>query len=60
MEYLWVVDSVQENLIDNAAAGECTTKIESGNLITDYANYANRKYLIGGNLDVQDVYDSCQ
>lgn len=60
MEYLWVVDSVQENLIDNAAAGECTTKIDSGNLITDYANYANRKYLIGGNLDVQDVYDSCQ
>ena len=42
MEYLWVVDGVQENLIDNAANGECTAEIDGGSLITDYAGWANR------------------
>ena len=60
MEYLWVVDGVQEVLWDNAANAECATRIDSGNLITDYASYGNRVYLVGGNLDVQDVYDSCE
>jgi hypothetical protein len=60
MEYLWVVDGVQEVLWDNAANAECATRIDSGNLVTDYYSYGNRVYLVGGNLDVQDVYDSCQ
>ncbi len=37
MEYLWVVDGVQENLIDNAANAECAAEIDGGALITDYA-----------------------
>ena len=37
MEYLWVVDGVQENLVDNAANAECTAEIDGGSLITDFA-----------------------
>ena len=29
MEYLWVVDGVQENLIDNAAGAECSAEIDA-------------------------------
>ena len=58
MEYLWVVDGVQENLIDNAAAGECSDKVDATAFVTDYANYANRKWLLESG-DAQDVYDAC-
>jgi hypothetical protein len=58
MEYLWVVDGVQENLIDNAANGDCTSDIESGSLITDYAGYANRVWVLGSG-DRTDTYDAC-
>jgi len=58
MQYLWVVDGVQENLIDNAAGAECTNLIDSGNLITDYSAWANRVWITtDGNTDV--VYDDC-
>jgi hypothetical protein len=59
MEYLWVVEGTQENLIDNAAGGECTSKVDAGTLITDYANYANRVWILGSG-DVSNVYDSCE
>ena len=49
MEYLWVVDGVQENLI---GAGDCTP-------ITDGASYANRLWTIGS-ADISDVYASCE
>jgi len=59
MEFLIVVDGVQENLVDNAVAAECTTRIDGGTLITDYNAYANRRWLLGsGNQSY--VYDSCQ
>jgi len=62
MEYLWVVDGVQENLIDNAAAdpapAECTAKVASGNLVTDYFGYANRRWLLGDG-NVSDAYEAC-
>jgi hypothetical protein len=59
MEYLWVVEGTQENLIDNAAGAECTSKVDAGTLITDYANYANRVWILGSG-DVSNVYDSCE
>ena len=58
MKYLWIVDGVQENLIDNAQLDECQTKIDAGTLITDFSEYANRVWKLGsGNLS--DTYDSC-
>jgi hypothetical protein len=49
MEYLWIVDGVQENLI---GAGDCTP-------ITDGATYANRLWTVGS-ADISDVYASCE
>jgi 1,4-alpha-glucan branching enzyme len=48
MEYLWIVDGVQENLI---GVGDCTP-------ITDGATYANRLWTVGS-ADISDVYASC-
>ena len=58
MEYLWVVDGVQENLVDNAAAGECTAEVDAGEFNTDYSGYANRIHKVGSG-DKADVYDAC-
>ena len=58
MEYLWIVDGVQENLIDNAANAECAAEIDGGALITDYANYANRVHVVGSG-DAANTYDAC-
>lgn len=59
MEYLWIADGAQENLVDNASNGECSSRYDAGRMITDFANYANRVWLVGdGNLS--EVYDSCQ
>ena len=48
MEYLWIVDGVQENLI---GVGDCTP-------ITDGASYANRLWTVGSE-NISDVYGSC-
>ena len=58
MEYLWVVDGVQENLIDNAANAECAAEIDGGALITDYANYANRVHVLDSG-NASDTFDAC-
>ena len=58
MEYLWVVDGIQEDLIADAAGGSCVTAIDSGNLITDYSGWANRVWVLG-NPDIQTFYDNC-
>ena len=58
MEYLYVVDGAQENLVDNAANAECSGRIDGGRMITDYANYANRIW-IRNSGDFSEVYDSC-
>ena len=52
MEYLWVVNSVQENLIQDMVDGaDCAP-------VTDYANYANRQWMVtDGNI--ADTYDTC-
>ena len=53
MEYLWVVDGVQENLLDNDPLDlSCTP-------VTDGANYANRIWPVGSGDVTGDVYDSC-
>ena len=59
MEYLWIVDGVQENLIDNAVAAECSSRIQNVNMVTDYANYANRLWKTTDTLDLVETYDSC-
>jgi hypothetical protein len=58
MEYLWVVDGVQENLIDNAVNTECTTDIDGGSLVTDFSTYATRVWVLGSG-DVANTYDAC-
>jgi len=59
MQYLWVVDGMQENLYDNAAAGECTAEIDGDSLITDYSSYGNRVLVIGSGDVTDDVYNAC-
>lgn len=57
-EYLWVVDGVREDLIDNAADGGCANRIDAGELNTDYFSYANRKAAV--DVDVVDnAYGTC-
>ena len=60
MEYLIVVDGVQEDLIDNTANDGCVTRITAGNLATDYWSYANRKWLATDPFIYTETYDSCQ
>ena len=58
MQYLWVVDGVQENLIDNAAGGECSAEIDAGALITDYFSWANRVWVLDSG-DASNTYEAC-
>jgi len=58
MRYLWVVDAVQENLIDNAAGAECTAEIDGGSLFTDSSSWANRVLVVGSG-DAANTYDAC-
>ena len=58
MEYLWVVDNTQENLIADAAGGNCSTAIDSGNLITDYTGWANRVWKTT-DTHIQTAYGNC-
>ena len=59
MEYLWVVDDVQENLNPYLANVECSAEIDGGSLITDYAfSYANRVWVLDSG-DVANTYDAC-
>lgn len=52
MEYLWVVDGVQENLINEMInGGDCAP-------ITDYANYANRLWSPGDG-QISDFFERC-
>ena len=48
MEYLWIVNGVQENLI---GLGDCAP-------VTDGASYANRLWTVGS-ANISDVYASC-
>lgn len=52
MEYLWVVDGVQENLIqDMQNGGVCAP-------VTDFANYANRLW-VADTGDINDSFQQC-
>ncbi len=53
MEYLFIVDGVQENLIqDMQNGGTCAP-------VTDYFSYANRIWNVGDTSAVDVVYDRC-
>ena len=60
MEYLWVVDGVQESLVASAGGGGCTVRIDAGELITDYNIYANRVWVqsVGGDV-LDNAYGTC-
>lgn len=59
MEYLWVVDGAQESLVANAAGGGCATRIDAGELITDYNAYANRVWVLGSGDVLDNAYGTC-
>ena len=52
MEYLWIVDGIQENLIQAMVDGGACAPV------TDYANYANRLWFPGGDYP-SDIFNSC-
>jgi len=52
MEYLWIVDGTQENLIQAMVDGGACAPV------TDYANFANRLWEVGAE-NPSDVYNSC-
>jgi hypothetical protein len=59
MEYLYTLDGVAyENLIDNAANAECTSRVDGGLINTNYSSYANRIWKVGSG-DQAETYDSC-
>lgn len=59
MEYLYTLDGVAyENLIDNAANAECTSRVDGGLINTNYDTYANRIWKVGSG-DQAETYDSC-
>lgn len=52
MEYLWIVDGVQENLIQAMIdGGSCAP-------VTDFFSYANRQWIVG-TPDMNDTYNQC-
>ena len=53
MEYLLIVDGVQENLIQAMVnGGTCAP-------VTDYSSYANRKWLMTDPLNITNTYGQC-
>ena len=56
IEYLWVVDGVRENLLDNDRFVHACTPV------TDYYSYANRKWLHSteNTAVTDDIYDFCK
>ncbi|MFT6727611.1 MAG: hypothetical protein ACI9RU_001713, partial [Litorivivens sp.] len=53
MEYLLVVDGVQENLIaDMVNGGTCAP-------LTDFSSYANRQWLVTDGLAISNTYATC-
>jgi hypothetical protein len=46
MEYKWLLDGVQEDLVTPAAAGECSAEIAAGTINTDYVNWGNRYWTV--------------
>ena len=60
MEYLFTLDGVAyENLIDNAQNAECTDRVNSGNMVTDFFGFANRVWKTTDALTWNEVYDDC-
>jgi hypothetical protein len=61
MEYLYTLDgATYEDLIDNAAGGTCTDRVNNGNLITDYFGYANRIWKVSDGNSWNETYDNCR
>ena len=59
MEYLWVIDGIQENLISNAANAECSNEINSGAMVTDYFSFTNRQWIVGSGEISGAVANAC-
>ena len=59
MEYLWVIDGIQENLVSNAANAECSNEINSGAMVTDYFSFTNRQWIVGSGEVSGNVANAC-
>ena len=65
IQYVYLVDGDKEVIWDNAGSGAaeesvCATRIQNGNMVTDYWSYGNRVWKKTDSLEVDEVYDSCQ
>ena len=65
IQYVYLADGVKEVIWDNAGSGAaeesvCATRIQNGNMVTDYWSYGNRVWKKTDSLEVDEVYDSCQ
>ena len=57
VNYVWIVDGVQENLLAANAAG-CDAFVQGTTFNTDSANYANRLWKVGSG-DQSGYYNGC-
>jgi hypothetical protein len=59
MEYKWVIDGEQEDLVTPAAAGECGDLIDAGRIDTDYSAWGNRYWVLDSGYSFTDYAGAC-
>jgi hypothetical protein len=61
MEYLWVADGAQEDLVASSLAAECGYLIDTDptRFKTDFNEYANRMWQVGTGNFADNQYDTC-
>ena len=61
MEYLWVADGVQENLVASSQDAECGYLVDTDptRFNTDYSGYANRMWQVGTGNFTDNAYGTC-
>ena len=60
MEYLWVVNGTQENLVSIVQNNECDIEIDLERIITNHSTYANRIWSVGDGDINDDIYNKCE
>lgn len=59
MEFKLYANGAQENFISDAANGNCTTAINSGNIDTDYNSWGNRYWKTTDQLNMYITFGNC-
>ena len=59
MEFKVLKDGDQEDLIADAAAGNCAAAIDAGNVNTDYSTWGNRYFKVDDAPDMYITFSSC-